>query len=200
MRPRSVAFILGLSVLATSMSGQAQGERINPMVALHEQGLPVFGITHPAIVAGGRGRGAGPAAATAAAPVTPPVQPSLMEAARETMAYPFADFDYNNYSTANADRFMGYMAAMLAAGASVRTHAFISKVPIVHTDPAAATARIVEQLNAGHAGIMMQQVESADEVHTALAAMRFQSKGGTRPDQGIGLAAAYWGLSAQQYP
>jgi 4-hydroxy-2-oxoheptanedioate aldolase len=200
MYARSVAVILGLVVLAPSVFGQAQGERINPMVALHEQGLPVFGITHPAIVAGGRGRGGpGAGAGAAAVPVTPPVQPSLVAAARETLAYPFADFAYNNYSTANADRFMGYMAAMLAAGASVRTHAFISKVPIVHTDPAAATARIIEQLNAGHAGIMMQQVESADEVRTALAAMRFKSKGGTRPDEGIGLAAAYWGLSPQQY-
>jgi 4-hydroxy-2-oxoheptanedioate aldolase len=91
------------------------------------------------------------------------------------------------------------MAAMLAAGASIRSHAFISKVPIIHTDPAAATARIIEQLNAGHAGIMLQQVESADEVRTALAAMRFKSKGGTRPDEGIGLAAAYWGLSPEHY-
>jgi 2-keto-3-deoxy-L-rhamnonate aldolase RhmA len=200
MSSRSVALLLGFSILAVSTSGQAQNERINPMVALHEKGLPVFGITHPAIVAGGRGRGPGANAAVPdAAPAPPPVQPSLTDAARETMAYPFADFAYNNYSTANADRFMGYMAAMLAAGASVRTHAFISKVPIVHTDPAAATARIVEQLNAGHAGIMMQQVESVDEVRTALAAMRFKSKGGTRPDDGIGLAAAYWGLTPQQY-
>ena len=54
---------------------------------------------------------------------------------------------------------------------------FISKVPIIHTDPAAATARIVEQLNAGHAGVMLQEVESADEVRTALAAMRFNVEG-----------------------
>lgn len=83
----------------------------------------------------------------------------------------FSDFDYNSYSTANADRFMGYMAAMLAAGGSMSSHAFISKVPIIHTDPEAATARIVEQLDAGHAGIILQEVESADEVRTALAAM-----------------------------
>ena len=67
-------------------------------------------------------------------------------------AYKFSDFAYNSYSSANADRFLGYMAAMLAAGGSMSSHAFISKIPIVHADPAAATARIVEQLNAGHAG------------------------------------------------
>ena len=54
------------------------------------------------------------------------------------------------------------------------THAFISKVPIIHTNPDAATARIIEQLNMGHAGIILQEVESADEVRTALAAMRFR--------------------------
>jgi 2-keto-3-deoxy-L-rhamnonate aldolase RhmA len=122
-----------------------------------------------------------------------------VDAARETMAYTFDDFSYGSYSTANADRFRGYMAALLEAGGSMSSHAFIAKVPIIHTDPAAATARIVEQLNAGHAGVILQEVESADEVRTALAAMRFVSKGGTRPDEGIGLAAAYWKLSDAAY-
>ncbi|MDO8680507.1 MAG: aldolase/citrate lyase family protein [Acidobacteriota bacterium] len=171
--------------------------RLNPMIALHEKGLPVFGITHPAIVVGGRGRATAPDGNLTPAPAPP--LPSLMDAARETVAYKFSDFAYDNYSSANGERFLGYMAAMLAAGGSMSSHAFISKIPIVHTDPAAATARIVEQLNAGHAGIIMQEVESADEVRTALAAMRFKSKGGTRHDEGVGLAAAYWGLSETQY-
>ena len=84
---------------------------------------------------------------------------------------------------------MGYMAALMAAGGKMSSHAFLSKVPIVHGNAEAASARIIEQLNMGHAGIIMQEVESADEVRTALAAMRFKSKGGTRPDDGIGLAA-----------
>ncbi len=88
---------------------------------------------------------------------------------------------------------------MLAAGGSAREHAFISKVPIIHTDPAVATARIVEQLNAGHVGVMLQEVESADEVRAGLAAMRFAAKGGTRPNEGVGLAAAYWKLTEAEY-
>jgi 2-keto-3-deoxy-L-rhamnonate aldolase RhmA len=197
MRSRSLVLPLALSVLVLSVAvPEAQGQRrLNPMIALHEKGLPVFGVTHPAITAGG-GRGRGAAAET---PATPPPMPSLTDAARDTMAYRFSDFEYNSYSPANADRFMGYMAAMLAAGGSMSTHAYISKIPIVHTNPEAATARIAEQLNAGHAGVMMQQVESADEVRTTLAAMRFKSKGGTRPDEGIGLAAAYWKLTDAQY-
>jgi hypothetical protein len=195
MKIRSSFALLALAMVLLSSIGLAQSAaRINPMIALHERGLPVFGVTHPAIVAG-RGPGNAPGA-SAPAPVP---MPSLVDAARETVAYRFSDFAYDNYSSANAERFLGYMAAMLAAGGSAREHAFISKVPIIHTDPAAATARIVEQLNAGHVGVMLQEVESADEVRTALAAMRFAAKGGTRPDQGVGLAAAYWKLSEDEY-
>ena len=111
--------MLAFSSLALSSIGLAQGpERINPMIALHERGLPVFGVTHPPIVAG-RGQGSAGAAST------PAPLPSLAEAARETMAYRFSDFAYDNYSSANADRFLGYMGAMLAAGGSARDHAFI---------------------------------------------------------------------------
>lgn len=182
-------------VCAWPVSGTTETKRLNPMVALHEQRQPVFGLTHPAIVvARGRGNAAG-----TAAPAADMAPPSLVDAARETVAYQFSDFTYTNYSSANADRFMGYVAALLRAGASVRTHPFLSKVPILHTDRDAAVARIHEQLNVGHAGVMLQEVESADEVRAALAAMRFRSKGGTRPDDGIGLAAAYWGLSEDEY-
>jgi 2-keto-3-deoxy-L-rhamnonate aldolase RhmA len=200
MRSRSMTWGIILVVAATSITAVAQSpKRLNPMIALHEKRLPVFGITHPAIAVGGRGGRGGAAADSAAPPATPPAPPSLVAAARETMAYRYADFDYNSYSPANAERFMGYMAALIAAGGTMSSHAFISKVPILHGNAEAATARIIEQLNMGHAGIMMQEVESADEVRTALAAMRFKSKGGVRPDDGIGLAAAYWGLSEAEY-
>ena len=196
MQGRLLVAALAVSGFLFSITGTAQSPpRLNPMIALHEQGLPVFGITHPAIVAG---RGRGPNAAPPPE-ATPPPMPSLVDAARETVAYPYADFAYDSYAPANAERFLGYMGAMLAAGGSVRQHAFISKVPIIHTDPAVATARIVEQLNAGHVGVMLQEVESADEVRAGLAAMRFKSKGGTRPDEGVGLAAAYWKLSDAEY-
>ncbi len=192
---RSSLAVLALgAVVFTSVGVTQSRDRINPMIALHERGLPVFGITHPAIVAG-RGPG-GPGAAATSAPMPPP---SIADAVKDTLAYRFADFDYNNYSSANAERFRSYMEAMIAAGGSAREHAFISKVPIIHTDPVAATARIIEQLNAGHVGVMMQEVESADEVRTALAAMRFSSRGGKRPDDGIGLAARYWKLSEAEY-
>lgn len=197
---RSLGTLLALAGLAFSSTGLAQSPgRINPMIALHERALPVFGVTHPPIVAGGRGPGNAVGANASAPTPAPPPLPSLAAAARDTMAYRFSDFAYDNYSTASADRFLGYIAAMIAAGGSAREHAFISKVPIIHADPAVASARIVEQLNAGHVGVMLQEVESADEVRAGLAAMRFTARGGTRPESGVGLAAAYWKLTEAEY-
>ena len=205
---RFMVVVLGLVVLASPPVAPAQDtERLNPMIALQEQGLPVFGVTHPAINArlargARRGRGARrpPAATNRGGDASTPLpQPVLADVTRETLAYKLSDFEYNSYRPASADRFMGYMKAMIAAGGSMRNFAFISKIPIVHNNPEGAAARIVDQLNAGHAGIMMQEVESVEEVRQAIAAMRFRSKGGTRPEEGIGLAAAYWGLTEAEY-
>src|SRR6185295_18425819 len=114
-----VVVVLAVAVLAGSMAGQAQSSRrLNPMIALHEKGLPVFGVTHPAITAGGRV--AGPAAVAATDGGTPPPQPVLTDVARETMAYKLSDFEYDSYSPANAEKFREYMAAMLAAGGSMK--------------------------------------------------------------------------------
>jgi 4-hydroxy-2-oxoheptanedioate aldolase len=45
---------------------------------------------------------------------------------------------------------------------------------------------------------MFVETESADEVKAGIAAMRFKSKGGTRPDD-VGMAPAYWGMTEAQY-
>jgi 2-keto-3-deoxy-L-rhamnonate aldolase RhmA len=42
------------------------------------------------------------------------------------------------------------------------------------------------------------ETESAEEIRQGLAAMRFKSKGGTRPDN-AGTAPAYWGMTEKQY-
>jgi hypothetical protein len=202
MQRRIVFGILTLALLASPAVSQAQNMgRMNPMVTLMEQGLPVLGMTHPAITAG-RGGGAGRGGAAAdpnAAAVAPPPAPVLSEVARETMAYSLADFEYNSYSPANAERFAEYMRELIKAGGTAKAHPFISKIPIVHGDPASAQARIIEQMNAGHVGVFMQQVETVEEVQQAIAAMRFRSRGGIRPDEGVGLAAALWGLTEEQY-
>jgi 4-hydroxy-2-oxoheptanedioate aldolase len=45
----------------------------------------------------------------------------------------------------------------------------------------------------------MEAVESAQEVRDVIKAMRLTSAGGTRPAIGLEKAAAYWGLSVDEY-
>jgi 4-hydroxy-2-oxoheptanedioate aldolase len=45
---------------------------------------------------------------------------------------------------------------------------------------------------------MFVETESAAEVRTGIAAMRFKSNGGTRPDE-VGMAPAIWGMTEAQY-
>jgi 4-hydroxy-2-oxoheptanedioate aldolase len=190
--------LLVLALLASPAAVHAQAQspdRINPMIALHEKGLPVFGVAHVPFVAGGRGRGAGGGVDGQSAPA----QPDLAAVARETVAYRLGDYELNTWSSPNAARYADYMKAILAAGGSARNHPFVAKIPIVKDDPEGARLRIYEQLNAGQMGLSMQRVESPEEVRQVVSAMRFKSKGGTRPEEGIELAAAYWGLTPAQY-
>lgn len=173
-------------------------DRMNPIIALQEKGLPVFGIAHPAITAGrGRGRGRGGAGATTPTPPPTPAPPIVLsEVAKETVAYTRADY---LYTSGASDTFVQYMAEITKAGGSMRTHPFGAKIGIWHRDPAAVTERMIRQLNAGHANVSMEEVESAQEVREVVKAMRLVSAGGTRPETGLEPAAAYWGLTVDQY-
>ncbi|MEZ5317844.1 MAG: aldolase/citrate lyase family protein [Vicinamibacterales bacterium] len=189
----SLAGALGLPSFVPAPA-QSTGH-LNPVIALHEKGLPVFGITHPQIVArgGGRGRRGG---AAAAAPATPPPPIDLAAAAKETADYHGADFIY---TSGTSDAFLKYLEELTKAGASVRTHPFSAKIGIFHENPEGVTERMVNQLNAGHANVTMEAVESAQEVRDVIKALRFPAAGGTRPETGLEHAAAYWGLSIDEY-
>jgi 2-keto-3-deoxy-L-rhamnonate aldolase RhmA len=179
-----------------SQASQASSERLNPMIALHEADLPVFGITHPPITAGrGGGRG-GRGAPEGEPPPPPPPQPVLSEVARETLDYQLADFQY---ASGTSETFESYVDELTKAGGTARTHAFIAKTGVFNRNPEAATQRIHAQLDAGHVGIMTEAVESRAELEQAIAAMRFTSKGGTRPETGLERAAAHWGMSVDEY-
>ncbi len=196
MRMIGVLGVIGLGVLACSEPEEGQSsDRLNQMIPLIEQGLPVFGIAHPPYAASRRRRGQGTGEASPA--VTPP--PDLTEAARETVAYQLGDYELNSYSPGSADRYQAFMRAIVAEGGSARTHPFLAKIPIIHSDPAGATQRLLEQLNDGQVVVVMQQVETVEEVEQAIATMRFTSKGGVRPEDGFERAAAYWGMSEAEY-
>lgn len=166
-------------------------ERINPMIALHEGGRPVFGLYAPS-PGGGRARGDQP----------PPPVKAPAERAAEALRAEGSDFVFDGSMErgveAGLPTFTAFAEAMRAAGASTRTHPFVVKAAKI-TDPARTAHEVARQLATGVAGLMFVEVESADEARTALSAMRWAAEGGTRPDTAVGSAPAYWELSPDEY-
>jgi 4-hydroxy-2-oxoheptanedioate aldolase len=181
------------SVLADSPKQQ----RLNPVIGLLEQNKPVMGLYAPS------NRAHGPGAAAA-----PATHKSPLELAKETVAYKSSDYVFDGSMERNFDQtypeFSVFAGALKEAGPSSRTpyphlaHPMIVKLPLIAPDPAKAMTQISQQLNLGVSGIMFVGVESAEEVKQGIAAMRFKSQGGTRPDS-IGTAPAFWGVSDKDY-
>jgi 4-hydroxy-2-oxoheptanedioate aldolase len=196
LRALAVAALASLTVPLA----HAQRQRLNPMIELLEQKTPMFGVYWPSN-ASGRGRaGAPPPAAV------PPKSPR--ELAHDALAYRAADFLFNGSMEGGVDRAIGPVADFIRAtgdeGALTKTpllrlpHPLMVKTPKIAPDTAKAVENIGRELNLGVSGIMFVEVESADEVRAGLAAMRFKSKGGTRPEE-VGTAPSYWALSEQAY-
>jgi 4-hydroxy-2-oxoheptanedioate aldolase len=78
------------------------------------------------------------------------------------------------------------------------SHPLMVKTPKIGGDPARAASDIGRQLDLGVSGIVFVEVESAEELRSGLAAMRFRSRGGTRKDE-VGGAPGFWGLSEKEY-
>jgi 2-keto-3-deoxy-L-rhamnonate aldolase RhmA len=181
---------LAAVALSTDAVTAQKIDRMNPIIAAQEKNEPVFGIAHPAI-APGRGRGA---AADPAAPPPPPID--LAAAAKETVDYRRAHY---LFTSGTSDAFLSYIEQIRKAGGSMRTHPFTAKIGIWHRNPENVKAAIERQLNAGHVAVSMEAVESAQEVRDVIKAMRLTSAGGTRPETALEKAAAYWGLSVDEY-
>jgi 4-hydroxy-2-oxoheptanedioate aldolase len=190
----SRALHVGVAVCLVAVTA-AQRQRLNPVIELLEQHKPVFGLYAPG---NGGGRRGGEAA---------PPRPAI-DLAKDAVAYKSADYLFNGSMEGGLDRgfpaFTDFVKALGEASGRPKApsfglaHPLIVKTPKIAPDAAKAGDNISRQLNAGAAGIMFVEAESADEVRRGLAAMRFKSKGGTRPDD-VGNAPAVWGVSEQEY-
>ena len=218
MRSGTRLAVVGLLVLGTVQVGYGQKKaHLNPMIALHMEKKPIFGLYAPSNPRGRGNRGGAaataPAGSTASnpttpAPATPPPAPPVLktpaELAKEALAYERSDFVFDGTMEGGVDRGIPAFTELVAgiAGASTPEarwkHPLSVKTPEIAPDPAKAVDNISRQLNLGVSTIVFVGVESADEVKQGLAAMRFKSKGGTRPDA-VGNAPAYWGLSEKDY-
>jgi 4-hydroxy-2-oxoheptanedioate aldolase len=209
VRNRVSFVVLAGALVSGFVLVQAQAptmQHLNPMIELLKQKKPVFGLYAPSNRGPG-GRGRGGAAAAVPATAAPP-QKTPLELAKEAVAYKTADFIFDGSMEGGVDRglpaYTEFVKGMQQAGALRKspfarlTHPLVVKMEEIAPDKTKAAAAISKQLNLGVSGIMFVKAESADEVRAGIAAMRFKSKGGTRPES-VGSAPAYWGLSEAEY-
>jgi 2-keto-3-deoxy-L-rhamnonate aldolase RhmA len=192
---------LALSALALAAGvAVVQGQRrFNPVVELLAQRKPVFGVYAPRNPRAGRGA---PPEATQQGTKTP------TQLAQDALAYKAGDYIFDGSMEGDFDAafpvFAEFMKGLAAGGTVERSpsprlhHPVVVKTHEIAPDPALAAQRISRQLDLGVSGIVFVGVESADEVKAGLAAMRFKSNGGTRPDA-VGTAPAVWGMTEQEY-
>lgn len=201
MRVRSILLLAALTFPGGTAAAQSspQPRRLNPMIELLEQKRPVFGVYAPANRRPGRGGAPAPDA-------TPPKTPAQL--AQEALAYKSADFLFDGTMEGAYDRaypvFAQFAKALGEAGVLERTpsprltHPLVVKMHEIAPDPAIAAEHIGQQLDLGVSAVVFVGVESPDEVKAGIAAMRFRSNGGTRPDA-VGSAPALWGMSESAY-
>ena len=177
--------------------GMTQGQRhLNPVIDLLSQKKPAFGVYAPRNPR-----------ARAGAPDTVR-QKTAVELAKDALGYTNADYIFDGSMEGDFDRaypaFADFAKGMADGGMVAKApaarlhHPLIVKMHEIAPDPAKATANIAKQLDLGVSGVVFVGVESPEEVKTGLAAMRFKSKGGTRPDN-VGNAPAVWGMTEKEY-
>jgi 2-keto-3-deoxy-L-rhamnonate aldolase RhmA len=171
----------------------------NPVIDLLEQKKPVFGLYAPS------NRRFTPPGAPTPSPV-PPKTP--LELAKDAVAYKATDYIFDGSMEGDFDKAYGpfgeFAKAMGEAGFLTKTpvprltHPLVVKMNEIAPDPAKAVERIGRQLDLGVSGVVFVGVESANEVKTGLAAMRYKANGGTRADS-VGTAPALWGMTEKEY-
>lgn len=190
--------LLSVTAFGGFVAAQAPKARHNRVIALLEAKQPVFGLYAPS-----NRRFPG---APGAAPAAPPKSPA--ELAQEAAGYKLSDFVFDGSMEGDFDKaypvFADFAKGLAGAGIIARqpslhlTHPMIVKTPELRPDLAAAQVAIGKQLNLGVSGVMLVTVETAAEARAGIAAMRFKSKGGVRPDD-VGGAPAVWGMSEAEY-
>ena len=202
-RPMLSLMMLGLSAVGFGAlaSAQAPAAHLNPMIDLLVQKKPVFGLYAPS-------NRRPPAAPGTVAPAVQLPARTPAELAQDALGVATSDFIFDGSMEGNFDRgyaaYSEFVKGIAQAGLFTRTpthrlhHPLVVKAPEIAPNPTLAASQISRQLDLGVSGVMFVSVESAQEVKTGLAAMRFASKGGTRPDS-VGTAPAVWGLSEADY-
>jgi 2-keto-3-deoxy-L-rhamnonate aldolase RhmA len=225
MNGRIAVGMVCAAVVGVSVTAQ-QPTHLNPMVDLLIAKKAIFGVGVPTVGRGGGGPGtragtpgatpatppvAAPVPTTAPAPATPPKTPA--ELAADAIAHPEADYFFTAAMERNIDGGSATISALqdaIAAAGPLTTSGqkrlrvpINSKAPNISSaempaDPAKYATNIARQLNVGVSSIAFVEVDNAEELRQGIAAMRFKSNGGVRPDD-VGNAPKYWGVSEAEY-
>jgi 2-keto-3-deoxy-L-rhamnonate aldolase RhmA len=199
MRVRVVVLCSALIAAGSLATAQAP-KRLNPMIELMAAKKPVFGLYAPS---NRRFAGAAGAASATGAPATK----TPAQLASDALANTNTDFIFDGTMEGGMERglpaFTDFVKGMAASGSFKKngarlTHPLVVKMHEIAPDHKVAAESIAKQLNLGVSGIMFVSVESAAEAQAGINAMRFKSKGGTRPDD-VGQAPALWGISEKEY-
>ena len=186
-------------VLAQAPAPTEVRKHHNPVIDLLEQSKPVFGLYAPS------NRRFSPPGAPTPTPV-PPKTP--LELAKDAVAYKSTDYIFDGSMEGDFEKaypvFAEFAKAMGEAGVVAKTpvlrltHPLVVKMNEIAPDSLKAVERIGRQLDLGVSGVVFVGVESAEEVKTGLAAMRYKENGGTRADR-VGSAPALWGMTEKEY-
>ena len=178
MKVRLILATVVATLLAGMVLGQGHGvTHLNTMIDLMQQGKPVFGLYMPRDRSG------------AASP---------MNLAKQAMGKPTIDFLFNGSMPNGFPQFLSGLTSGGILQDDHLIHPIMLKIHKISENPPGAVDDISEQLNLGVSGQMFVEAESAEEVLFGLTAMRYESRGGTRPDS-VGSAPAYWGMTEQEY-
>ena len=151
--------IAGMLTCAAVSVGEGQKRtHLNPMIELHAQKKPIFGLYAPSNPRGRGNRGGAPGAA-GAAPQTPPPAPPVLktpaELVKDALAYDKSDFVFDGTMEGGVDRGIPAFTEFVHALADASTpdvrwkHPLSVKTPEIAPDPAKANDNISRQLNLG---------------------------------------------------
>ena len=207
MRARTWLAAFGVAAIGAAAAAQGQQKHLNPMIELHMQKKPIFGLYAPSQSARARQsrrrRGRRPRRRRRRLRRRPPPK-TPAELAKDALAYDKSDFVFDGSMERGVDPASGRSPSSLRVSRPPRHPRSAGAIRSRSRRPRSRPIRqrrsrtSAGSSTSARATIVLVDVESADEVKQGLAAMRFKSKGGTRPDD-VGGAPAYWGMTEKEY-
>ena len=156
-------------------SGDAQGGRVNKIVALLEAGKPVFGIF--------------------SGPKTPE---SAIQIAKTEADFVFYSMERGPFDVPGMQVYMQFMMERARlAESGFNEQPILTRIPPIRDGKVEAQDRTKRLLDAGVYGVVFPHVETAEQAAWAVRSMRYRPQGARPPEAGV--AARYWGSSDEDY-